>query len=198
MYRIPFLAVAVLIGVSACNDNKPSKSGNQTSATSSEKTTPKKENLYPPCHPGCFPGGTAIATPDGLRAIETIKPGEIVTLVASDGSTIRGPVLSVFRSTNRLVDLRTESGTLRTTGLQPLCLASGGFQTAGNLKTGDVIWRWLDGKRQETRVMSVVQTEEDAPVFNLVVGESAVFVAGGFLAKGKPPATEESAVTQAK
>jgi hypothetical protein len=24
-------------------------------------------------------------------------------------------------------------------------------------------------------------------VFNLVVGESAVFVAGGFLARGKPP-----------
>ena len=77
--------------------------------------------------------------------------------------------------------------------MQPLCLASGGFRTAGDLKAGDVICHWVEGKRAEARVLDMTLTEEDAPVFNLVVGESAVFVAGGFLAKGKPPALEGEA-----
>jgi hypothetical protein len=53
-----------------------------------------------------------------------------------------------------------------------------------------MIWQWADGKRRSVRVKAVILTEVDAPVFNLVVGESAVFVAGGFLARGKPPASE--------
>jgi len=190
MKRISFLAIALLMGVTACNDTKSTPSSAQTSAATTPKTPPKKEDQYPPCHPGCFPAGTAIATPDGLRAIETIKAGDIVTLIASDGSAIRGPVHSVFCSTNRLAEVETATGSIRTTGLQPLCLASGGFRTAGDLKPGDVIWRWVEDKRQEARVKSVTLTEQDAPVFNLVVGESAVFVAGGYLAKGKPPATD--------
>lgn len=83
--------------------------------------------------------------------------------------------------------MRTDAGTLRASGAQPLCLATGGFRTGGDLKTGDTIWRWADGKRSAARVLSVTDTGTDAPVFNLVVGDSAVFVAGGYLARGKPP-----------
>jgi hypothetical protein len=39
--------------------------------------------------------------------------------------------------------------------------------------------------------MSAAEAEVD--VFNLVVGESAVFVAGGYLARGKPPPVSEEA-----
>lgn len=86
MYRIPFIGVALLIGVTACTDTKSTPSGTQSSTTSSVKAAPKKEDQYPPpCHPGCFPAGTAIATPDSLRAIETIKAGEIVTLTVWTG-----------------------------------------------------------------------------------------------------------------
>jgi len=59
-----------------------------------------------------------------------------------------------------------------------------------DLASGDMIWRWEGGRRLTVRVEAVVATNREAPVFNLVVGESAVFVAGGFLARGKPPIVE--------
>ena len=47
------------------------------------------------------------------------------------------------------------------------------------------------GRGRESRavaVVSVVATGREAQVFNLVLGEPVLFVAGGFLARGKPPA----------
>lgn len=193
MRRLSVLAIALAIGVSACTDTKTSQSGGQGSATSKTdppKTDPEKEKLYPPCHPGCFPAGTTIATPTGPRPIESIEPGELVSLIGSDGVAVSGPVHSTYRTENRLFEVRTEAGTVLTSETQPLCLAAGGFQTAGDLKAGDAIWRWANGRRQSATVTAVADTGRDAPVFNLVVGESAVFVAGGYLARGKPPLVE--------
>jgi hypothetical protein len=202
MRRTSFFGVALVIAVSACNDTKTTQSG-QGTASVTVVAPPKKEDpdegkRFPPCHPGCFPAGTAIATPTGTRPIETIKPGELVTLIGRDGVAVSGPVHSIYTTDNRLVEVRTEAGTVMTTDTQPLCLAAGGFQTAGGLKAADVIWRWADGRRQETRVTAVVTTDRDAPVFNLVVGESAVFVAGGFLARGKPPLAETGPTGESK
>jgi hypothetical protein len=66
-------------------------------------------------------------------------------------------------------------------------LVAGGFVEAGKLKAGDQIWRWADGKRVAATVKEVKPVEGTAAVFNLVVGTDRVFVAGGFLARGKPP-----------
>jgi hypothetical protein len=190
MRRSTFFALALVIGVSACDDKKTSQPAG-SGGTSSSSVKEKKEKVpNEPCHPGCFPAGTRVATPTGPRAIESIKAGEVVTLVGPDGTAMSGPVHSVFKTDNRLVEIRTEAGSIRTTLTQPLCLTAGGFRTAEDLKAGDQIWRWADGKRQATRVTGVAKTDVDAPVFNLVVGESAIFVAGGFLARGKPPAVE--------
>jgi hypothetical protein len=178
MRRLSTFAVALVLGVTACSSNSES--------SRKEKPT-KQESPPPPCHPGCFPSGTVIATPDGPRAIETIRPGDLVTLIGSDGIATSGPVDSSFQTCNRLVEVRTESGDLLTTETQPLCLREGGFRRAGELGEGDVIWRWEAGERRPARVLGVVATEREAPVFNLVVGESVVFVADGFLARGKPP-----------
>jgi hypothetical protein len=190
MRRSALFALALVIGVSACDDKKSSPPAGSGAATSSPEKEKKEKVPNEPCHPGCFPAGTMVATPIGLRAIETIKAGEAVTLVGSDGTALSGPVHSVFKTDNRLVEIQTEAGSIRTTLTQPLCLKAGGFRTAEDLKAGDEIWRWADGKRQAARVTSVSKTDVDAPVFNLVVGESAIFVAGGFLARGKPPAVE--------
>ena len=191
MRRSAFFALALVIGVTACEDKGTKQSTGQGSGTATESKKKEDEGkLYPPCHPGCFPAGTPVATPTGPRAIESIKAGDVVTLVGPDGAAVSGPVHSVFKTDNRLIEIQTESGTIRTTLTQPLCLKAGGFRTAEDLKAGDEIWRWVDGKRQATRVTGVTTTGVDAPVFNLVVGESAIFVAGGFLARGKPPAVE--------
>jgi hypothetical protein len=171
----PFLAV-LLLGLPACSATPSSGSKQQ-------------QGPPPPCHPGCFPAGTTIATPDGLRPIESIGVGDVVTLIGADGTPTRRIVSSTFHTCNLLVEVQTDAGRLLTTRTQPLCLADGEFRTAGDLAEGDVIWRWVDGERRPARVRSVLPKEGEVEVYNLVVGESAVFVAGGFLARGKPVET---------
>jgi hypothetical protein len=175
MRRLVAFAVALVLGMSACS---PDTGKGRTGPT----THPPE-----PCHPGCFPAGTAVATPEGARPIESIKAGDVVTLIGPDGAPTGGPVGSTFQTCNRLVEVRTESGNLLTTETQPLCLAGGAFRRAGELAEGEQIWRWEGGERRAAKVLAVVPTGREVAVFNLVVGDSAVFVAGGFLARGKPP-----------
>jgi hypothetical protein len=178
MHRLSPFAVALVLGVAACSPN---------SAPTDKGKAGKQEPPPPPCHPGCFPAGTAVATPEGPRPIEAIARGDVVTLVGPDGTPTSGTVHATFQTWNRPVEVRTESGNLLTTETQPLCLHAGGFRPAGELAAGDRIWRWEGGERRPARVRAVVPTGRETPVFNLVVGESAVFVADGFLARGKPP-----------
>src|SRR5262249_34808380 len=81
-----------------------------------------------PCHPGCFPAGTLVHTPQGPRPIESIRAGEPVTVVGADGQSTAGKVQSVFVTDNRLIRVETDGGVLLTTQTQPLCLAEGGFR----------------------------------------------------------------------
>ena len=176
MRRLSPFAVIWLLAVSAC-----SPSGSTGTSTTTRKEPP------PPCHPGCFPAGMAIATPEGPRPIESIRRGDLVTLISQDGTPTSGMVDSTYHTCNQLLEIRTEDSTLRTTPTQPLCLCDGRFRPAGELTAGDRIWRWEGNERRPAPVVAVVPTDAEADVFNLVVGESAVFVAGGYLARGKPP-----------
>jgi hypothetical protein len=180
MRRLSPFAVVLLLAVSAC------------SPSGSTSTTTRKEPP-PPCHPGCFPAGTAIATPEGLRPIEAIRRGDLVTLISQDGIPTSGMVDSAYHTCNQLVEIRTDNGSLRTTPTQPLCLCDGGFRAAGELTPGDRLWRWDGNERRPARISAVVPAEAEVDVFNLVVGESAIFVADGYLARGKPPPVSEEA-----
>jgi hypothetical protein len=128
-----------------------------------------------------------ITTPSGLKAIESIREGDIVTLVDTTGATSEVAVRSTFQTCNDLLEVVTDTGKLLTTTTQPLCLTDGEFRRAGELVEGDTIWRWNGEERCPARVQVVKPSEREVRVFNLVVGESAVFVANGFLARGKPP-----------
>jgi hypothetical protein len=141
-----------------------------------------------PCHPGCFPAGTLVRVADGTRRIELLRAGDAVMTVGPDGREGQGAVQTVFTSTNRLIEVRTDRGTALTTEAQPLCLVAGGFRKAGDLKAGDRVWQWRDGRRAEAVVRHVAPTGRTETVYNLIIGDSAVFVAGDFLARGKPPA----------
>jgi hypothetical protein len=142
----------------------------------------------PPCHPGCFPAGTPIRVPDGTRPIERLREGDRVTTIGPGGQRGHGKVVSVFCTKNRLVEVRTDAGSLLTTSTQPLSLADGSLRAAGELKAGDRIYRWDGGARRTTTVRSVSDTGREEQVFNLILGEPAIFVADGFLARTKPPA----------
>jgi hypothetical protein len=141
----------------------------------------------PGCHPGCFPAGTPIHTPQGIKLIETVHAGDVITTVRPDGTTAPGQVQSVFVNLNHLLKVETEAGVLFTTQTQPLCLANGQLRAAGELKPGDKIYRWHNGQRQAVKVVAVTLTDRHEKVFNLVLGDSEVFIAGGFLARSKPP-----------
>jgi hypothetical protein len=140
------------------------------------------------CHPGCFPAATSVQTPTGAKPIDTLKAGDLVTTVGPNGETVPGKVESVFVSNNRLVKVETEGGVLFTTQIQPLCLDDGKIRPAGELKAGDKIFCWRDGKRQSVTVRAALLTDREEKVFNVVLGGSDAFIAGGFLARSKPPA----------
>lgn len=185
------LAVAILV-LPACGPNPSTTQNSSTSNATTQNNTTKPTDdprKYPPCHPGCFPAGTLVATPSGLREIQTVRKGEQVTLVTADGKTGTGSIQAVFTTPNRLIEVRTDAGTVTTTETQPLCRTTGGFALAGDLKPGDTIWRWENGERKAATVKEVSSPVREADVFNLVVGKDKVFIAGGFLARGKPPVT---------
>lgn len=141
-----------------------------------------------PCHPGCFPQGTLVETVAGPRAIETIEVGTALVAFDRSGNRRSVAVSAVFTTTNRLVEIVTSHGTLWTTPTQPLATALTRPVPAGDVREGDTLLTWSAGELQEVRVEQARQTERIARVFNLVLRDSELFVAGGYLARSKPPA----------
>jgi hypothetical protein len=142
-----------------------------------------------PCHPGCFPRGTPVDTPRGRRPIESIRPGDSITALLTTGESVNAEVQSVFTTENRLWSVETEAGVLLTTETQPLCLAFDATQPAGELQPGDaILCRRDDGAIQSIRVLAVAPADRTERVFNLVLGDSEIFIANGVLARSKPPA----------
>ncbi len=143
-----------------------------------------------PCHPGCFPAATRVRVAERSVAIETLRVGDEVTSIDAEGHAAPRKIESIFTTKNRLLELKTDRGRLFTTRTQPVSLAGGGFRTAGDLQPGDRIWHWCEDQRQIAVVAEVAPTDREEQVFNLVIGESAVFIAGDFLVRGKPPAEQ--------
>lgn len=141
---------------------------------------------FPPCHPGCFPGGTLIQIPGGTQPIEGLRKGDLVITIGPDGTAGQVFVVDLFTTQNLLFEVRTDGKTLTTTKTQPLALVGGGLRIAGDLKAKDQIYTLEGGKRKTVTVQSVLATDRQAQVFNLILGEPVFFVAGGFLARSKP------------
>ena len=153
-----------------------------------EATMQERQIPLEPCHPGCFPRGTLVETPRGPRRIETVQAGDRLIALLPGGELTTARVQSVFVTENRLWRIATEDGVLLTTETQPLCLAADRFRAAGELEPGDEILRCASSSIHSTTVLSVSRTERIEQVFNVVLGDSEAFVAGGFLARSKPPA----------
>jgi len=155
------------------------------------RTFPEAETResYPePCHPGCFPRGTLVETPYGPQLIETLQAGDLVTAFLKSGERLDAPVQSIFVTDNRLWQVETDEATLITTETQPLCLAYDRTLGAGKLQPGYTILRCLDGEVHAVKVLAVTQTGRTEKVFDLILGDSELFIANGFLARSKPPA----------
>ncbi len=130
-----------------------------------------------------------LATPQiACGKIDSIQPGDFITALHSSGETVTVKVQSVFVTDNRLWKVDTEAGVLFTTQTQPLCLTAERTLPAGELQAGDKVLRLQDGKMHAVKVFGVSPTDRKEKVFNLILGHSEVFIAGGFLARSKPPA----------
>jgi hypothetical protein len=162
------------------------------SRTFPEATLQERHVPLEPCHPGCFPRGTLVETTRGQRRIETIQPGDELIALLPSGELTTAQVQSVFVTENRLWRITTDDSVLVTTEIQPLCLAADNFRAAGELEPGDEILRYTGGVIHATTVQSVSRSERIEQVFNLVLGDSQAFIAGGFLARSKPPAEPAS------
>jgi hypothetical protein len=146
------------------------------------------EQLAEPCHPGCFPSGTLVDSPRGRRLIEELKVGDIVTTFHSNGAVANAAIDQIFTTNNRLWRIQTDTGSLLTTATQPLCINLGTPRPAGKLKSGDSILRFDDGRVRPVAVRELSQTDRTERVFNIILHNAEVFIAGGFVARSKPPA----------
>lgn len=86
--------------------------------------------------------------------------------------------------------VETGEGALITTQTQPLCLATDKFVQAGSLQTGERILKRRNQTVYPVEVRGVSQTGRTGKVYNLILEDSDVFVASGFLARSKPPASQ--------
>lgn len=145
------------------------------------------EQHMEPCHPGCFPRGTLVETPSGPRAVDGIEAGESILAFLPSGESQVIQVQTVFVTDNRIWRVETDAGSLFTTQTQPLCVADDSTVQAGKLQPGDQILRRQGEEIVAVRVLSVTSTDRTEKVFNLILGNSEIFVANGFLARSKPP-----------
>jgi hypothetical protein len=145
------------------------------------------ERQMEPCHPGCFPRGTLVETPSGPRAVDGIEAGESILAFLPSGESQVIKVQTVFVTDNRIWKVETEAGSLFTTQTQPLCVANGTTVQAGKLQPGDQVLRREGEQAIAVRVLSITSTDRVEKVFNLILGNSEIFVANGFLARSKPP-----------
>jgi predicted lipid-binding transport protein (Tim44 family) len=134
---------------------------------------------------GCFPAGTKVATPNGPTAIETLTSGDEVLAVTHDGVTLRTTVKTIFISKNQVLEIKTGGGILSATDEHPVSLGGGRFRQAGDLRPGDHIVGWKDGRLLAKTVRKVSRIEGEGLVFNLQVDEPRTFVAEGIVVHNK-------------
>ncbi len=134
---------------------------------------------------GCFPVGTRIATPKGSVAIDSLASGDEVLAVTENGLTVRTTVKTVFVSKETLVRIKTSGGDLVTTAEHPVSVKEGLFKQAGDLRPGDRILKWKNGRLIAKTVRKVFFTEDQALVFDLQVGEPHTYLAEDIVVHNK-------------
>jgi len=134
---------------------------------------------------GCFPAGTAIATPQGEKAIEQLAAGDEILAVDEQGRTVQTRVKTIFINKSPLVQVTTPEGNFLATGDHPVSIGHGRFRRVGDLHAGDPITRWKNGRLIEEKIGELNYTAGKSLVFNLEVNEPHTFIAGGIVVHNK-------------
>jgi predicted lipid-binding transport protein (Tim44 family)/ribosomal 50S subunit-recycling heat shock protein len=133
---------------------------------------------------GCFAAGTKVMTAGGEKNIEEIKKGDTVTAVGADGAIKNATVLAIFKTTDRIVRIKTANNSVDTTAEHPFLLPNGEFKNAAELSIGDSIITFDGWHIREEKIAAKELLGEEA-VFNLQVEQPYTFIANGFVVHNK-------------
>jgi hypothetical protein len=156
----------------------------------------------------CFVGGTLVATPNGPRAIESLRPGDLVWSHSfEEGRSVARAVVELHCALEREVRRVAVAGETMIRGMTPshpvYFVEHGEFRPASRLAIGDVLMLFGEGREPSTaRVTSIEATEAHAPsieVFNLSVeGPEHNYFADGVLVHNKEPVVATCDPSQVK
>ncbi len=136
----------------------------------------ERETIPPSERPiGCFVAGTAVLTPGGPRAIESLARGDIVLAGDPDGDDAEHPVRRVWvHQADSVLDLRVGGGELTCTGAHPFWV-DGGWRPAAGLRVGDALTTAEGGT---VPVEAVTRRMGAFTVYNLAVAGLETYFVG--------------------
>jgi hypothetical protein len=154
----------------------------------------------------CFSRGTKICLNDGsVKNIESIKPGDLILSVSSDGFTLRRDSVTLIDSVQHrhLVQLELEDGTLiKSTGDHPYYIDGKGWCSADTqntyanygipaqeLKAGDYCLRYAQGDLKRVLIRSISPCKGTEMTYNL----SGLAHGNSYLANGILVSNENAA-----
>lgn len=130
----------------------------------------------------CFAAGTAVHTADGVRPIESIRPGDrVLSQDTGTGSLAYRPVLAAHRTPDvATMRVTTDDETITTTTYHRFWVAGQGWKMARELEPGDA----LRGLQGTVKVRSIEPDTGRQTVYNFDVdGDRNLFVGqAGWLA----------------
>jgi len=123
----------------------------------------------------CLVAGTPVMTIRGLRAIESIRTGDLVlTRDIQSGSLAWKPVIDdTQRAPESIWEIRLSSQTIRCTGGHLFWVSGEGWSKASQLKAGDVLHA-----AEEPTVVAKVKTLPAEATFNLAVADNSNYFVG--------------------
>jgi hypothetical protein len=132
---------------------------------------------------GCFPAGTAVATPAGLQDIAALHAGDVVLGVCTGtGLATARRILHVRKYTGRRLWTITlvDGSVLRTTAWHSYAVGTE-WKRSRDLKAGDVLTRLHSANADGVVVAASAATSNCADVYNIIVEGDFTFVADGML-----------------
>lgn len=126
----------------------------------------------------CFAAGTLVLTPDGPKAIETLRVGDLVlsrSEDSADGEVEPKRVEETRHGVSSLVELTVNGRVIRATDLHPFYLEGRGWTPAGKLRVGD---RLVTDQDEAALIEKVSQSPSEESVYNLRVKDHHTYFVG--------------------
>jgi hypothetical protein len=153
---------------------------------------------------GCFLPGTEIKTGTGVKTIEKVEAGDLVTSFDEENKTVSSSEVTKIYKVKRdyYYEINTQSGeTVKVTAEHPFFVGGesvnactvqeggfSGYKTAEDLVVGDKVYILKDNKLEKTQIIKKVKVDEPVTAYNLSVDNKENFIANGFAVHNKSSA----------